>query len=149
MDNGQLQITDPDPVRAVREWFAHLGRLCAAVDYTIAKRLFAPDVVSFGTRAEIVHGIDRLEAEQWRGIWPNIADFLVDLSTVEAGGDHWLAWGVALWTSTGYDEAGRPFDRPGRATVVLERRDGAWVAIHSHFSLKPGTPPRTYGLKKA
>lgn len=147
MENQQTAppITVADPVEAVREWFARLGQYCAAVDYVSARALFAPDVVSFGTKARIVAGIDLLQANQWEGIWPNIRDFRIEMDTLHAGGDDRHAWGIATWTSTGFDEQGQPFHRPGRATVVLERRDGAWLAVHTHFSLAPGTPPRTYG----
>lgn len=132
---------------AVRDWFDMLNRCCVAVDYQSARAIFAPDVISFGTRAEVVSGLDRLEEEQWRGIWPNITDFKIDLATVRAGGSGDVAWGVAVWTSTGYDEAGVGFARPGRATVVLRRSGTKWLCAHSHFSLKPGTPPRTFGRK--
>jgi ketosteroid isomerase-like protein len=145
MVRPERPISVADSRSAVREWFARLSRHCAGVDYASARAIFAGDVVSFGTKAEVVVGLDRLEAEQWRGIWPNITGFAIDLASVRAGGGAGLAWGVASWDSTGYDERGRPFERRGRATVVLERRNGSWLCIHSHFSLKPGTPPRTYG----
>ena len=51
---------------------------------------------------------------------------------------------------TGYAETGTPYERPGRATVVLGR--GApgeeWVAQHTHVSLFPGTPSRSIGTKR-
>ncbi len=141
-------ITTPDPRAAVREWFERLGKCCAAVDYASARAIFAPDVVSFGTKADIVSGPDLLQKDQWEGIWPNIRDFEIDLGSIHSGGDERHAWGVATWTSTGFHEDGKPFFRPGRATVTLERRDGAWLATHTHFSLNPGTPPRTYGRKR-
>ena len=57
------------------------------------------------------------------------------------------AWAAVPWTSTGFDENGTAFDRPGRATVTF-RRDGArWLGVHTHFSLKPGTPPRTHAKR--
>lgn len=138
-------ITDPDPLNAVRQWFERLGRYCAAVDYPAAHVIFADDVASFGTRARIVTGIGPLQKNQWQGIWPNISDFRIDSHSILGGGDAEYAWGMAVWDSTGYDEQGRPFQRPGRATVVLQRRDGVWLALHTHFSLAPGTPPHTYG----
>jgi ketosteroid isomerase-like protein len=140
-------IVADDRHEAVVEWFARLSRHCSEVDYDAAREIFADGVVSFGTRAEVVSGLDRLVAEQWRGIWPNITGFRIDLTTVRSGGGGPVAWGAAVWDSTGYDENGRAFRRPGRATVVLERRGhpGAWLCIHSHFSLNPGTPQRTYG----
>jgi ketosteroid isomerase-like protein len=140
-----ISAVDAAAAAAVREWFARLSRYCAGVDYASTRAIFAGDVVSFGTKAEVVTGLDRLEAEQWRGIWANISDFKIDLASIWSGGEAGLAWGVALWTSTGYDEQGGPFERPGRATIVLERRNGSWLCVHSHFSLKPGTPARTYG----
>ncbi|MCH8236283.1 MAG: nuclear transport factor 2 family protein [Chloroflexi bacterium] len=143
--NPDIPITEADPEDAVRAWFALLGKFCAAIDYDAAEAIFAPEVVSFGTRADIVTGLDNLRRNQWEGIWGNVADFRVDLESVQAFGDGEIAWGVATWTSTGFDEVHRPFDRPGRATVTLARRDGAWLATHTHFSLNPGTPPRTYG----
>ncbi|MCP5156133.1 MAG: nuclear transport factor 2 family protein [Ectothiorhodospiraceae bacterium] len=138
-------IVTPDPVAAVREFFERLGRYCARVDYDAAEVLFAPDVMSFGTRATVVSGLEPLRRNQWQGIWGNISDFRILLEQVHATGDASLAWGMAPWTSTGYDVDGHPFERPGRATVVLERRDDGWRAIHTHFSLAPGTPPTTHG----
>ncbi len=140
-------ITVADPVAGVREWFDRLSRSCAAVDYNSARALFAPDVVSFGTKARIVTGLDPLQANQWTGIWPNIRDFRIEMDTVHAGGDDSYAWGIATWTSTGFDKDGNPFHRPGRATVILERSQGSWLAVHTHFSLAPGTAPRTYGAQ--
>jgi len=142
-----LPITIVDPIASVREWFTRFGPYCAAVDYESARVLFAPDVVSFGTKEKIVAGLDHLQANQWQGIWTNIRDFKFELDTLHAGGDDNSAWGIITWTSTGFDEQGKPFHRPGRATVILERRDGCWLAVHTHFSLAPGTPPRTYGAK--
>lgn len=142
-------IVAADSRKAVEAWFARLSRYCASVDYDSARAIFADDVVSFGTRAGVVSGLDRLVVEQWRGIWPNITDFRIDLASVHSGGAGDLAWGVAAWTSTGYDEQHCPFHRPGRATVVLERRGGTWLCVHSHFSLSPGTPPKTFGRPRA
>ena len=145
MNDDSAPIATADPHAAVREWFARLGRDCASVDYRSARAIFAPDVVSFGTHTDFVTGIDALQQEQWEGVWPNIRNFGFDLEGIRSGGDERRAWGVATWTSTGFDEDGKPFARPGRATVVLERRNKAWLAVHTHFSLFPGTPQRTYG----
>ena len=107
--------------------------------------MFAPDVVSFGTKSLIDTGLDAVQKNQWEGVWPNIRDFRFDLDSIRSGGDDYQALGIATWTSTGFDKKGKPFLRPGRATVALERRNGAWLAIHTHFSLSPGTPPRSFG----
>ena len=138
-------IVTADPLAAVTEFFERLGRYCARVDYDGAEILFADDVASFGTRATVVSGLGRLRREQWEGIWGNIEGFAFDLAEIHGGGDERIAWGIAPWTSTGFAADGERFERPGRATVVLERRAGSWVALHTHFSLAPGTPPTTHG----
>ena len=132
-------VTTDDPVVAVRQWFALMERYCASVDYDSAEEIFAEDVVSFGTAMSIVRGRKKLREGQWESVWGNISDFKMDLDNVHAGGSGNQAWGVVSWTSTGYDGDHRPFSRPGRATVTLERRDGVWLAAHTHFSLFPGT----------
>ncbi len=132
----------------VREWFARFGECCAAVDYETAAALFADDVVAFGTRMDMVSGLESLMAHQWKGIWPNIREFRFDLESLRTGGDESFAWGVCLWTSIGFAEDGGSFSRPGRATVILESREGRWIATHTHFSLLPDTPQRTYGERR-
>ncbi|MFT5174594.1 MAG: ketosteroid isomerase-like protein [Gammaproteobacteria bacterium] len=136
-------------VDAVTEFFTRLSRDCAKVDFDATEPMFAQDVYSFGTKARVVQGRDRLRAEQWQGIWPNIADFSFDLEQVHGSGNDTMAWGMAPWNSTGFDEQGASYERPGRATVVLERRGEQWQVIHTHFSLVPGTPYRTFGRKPA
>ena len=133
MTDRANQISTNDPVAAAKTWFARLSANCAAVDYDSTMDIFAEDVVAFGTKMDIVSGLDNLRKNQWEGIWPNIRDFQVDLGGVHAGGDA--------------DESGESYFRPGRATVTLEKRGGAWLATHTHFSLFPGTPQRTFGPK--
>lgn len=138
-------VTTDDPVDAVRQWFALMERYCASVDYDSAERIFAEDVVSFGTAMDIVRGRNALREGQWESIWGNISNFKMDLDNVHADGRGNQAWGVVTWTSIGFDGNHQPFYRPGRATVTLERRGGVWLAVHTHFSLYPGTPQRTFG----
>lgn len=153
MADEKSPITTTDYVEAAKEWFTRLRAACATVDYEAGRRIFANDVASFGTKADIVIGLDALQQNQWEGIWPNIAGFEIDLDSVRGGGDRNSAWGIATWTSTGFDESGKSFHRPGRATVTLERKrtelapGGEWLAIHTHFSLNPGTPPKTFGKR--
>ena len=138
-------ITTDDHAEAVRQWFTLLERYCAAVDYDTAERIIADDVASFGTAMDIVRGRKPLREGQWESIWGSISNFKMDLGNVHAMGSGDMAWGMVTWTSIGFDGNHKPFYRPGRATVALERRDGVWLAVHTHFSLFPGTPPRTFG----
>jgi ketosteroid isomerase-like protein len=130
---------------AIRAWFEALQRCVAAVDYDSARSLFVDDAIGFGTRAHLAVGRGALEASQWAAIWPNIRDFRFNLDQLRSGADGDLGWGIVTWDSTGFDQVGAPYERPGRATVIFVRREGAWQALHTHFSLYPGTPPRTFG----
>ena len=136
---------DQGAVSVMTAWLRSLERCVRAVDFTAGRELFAPDVVAFGTRADVVSGLEALERQQWSGVWPNIRDFTIVMDQLHAGWDGDLAWGVVPFTSTGFHADGTPFSRPGRATIIAERRDGRWLAKHSHFSLHPGTPPTTHG----
>ena len=131
----------------IRAWFETLQRCVRDVDYATARGIFAADVVSFGTRADLVRGQDALQAQQWSGVWPAIADFTFDLERLHADGSGDAVWAAVVWTSTGFHEDGTPFPRPGRATVTFARRDGRWLATHTHFSLNPGTPARSHGRR--
>ncbi len=135
----------PDELEELRIWFRSLGASVAAVDFERARPLFSPGVVSFGTHEMFVSGLDNLERDQWRNVWPKISDFEFLVDQIVGSIDGGTAWAAVPWTSTGYHDTGAPFDRPGRATVTYHRVAGAWCATHTHFSLKPGTPPRTYG----
>lgn len=143
-----LPVRTSDPTEAVRQWFALMERYCASIDYDGAEGIFAEDVVSFGTTMDIVSGRKALRRGQWESIWGNITNFKMDLDNVHARGSGNQAWGVVTWTSIGFDGNRQPFYRPGRATVALERRDEVWLAVHTHFSLYPGTPQRTFGRRE-
>lgn len=136
---------------SVRDWIAAWGAEVAAVDLTAARRRFAPDVVAFGTYAEVVHGLDALHDEQWAQVWPAIAgfSFRLDDLVVLASPDGCQAVAVVGWDSTGFSEDGASFERPGRATVVMQRddRDAAWRGVHTHFSLARGVPESTHGRR--
>ena len=124
---------------AIRDWFTTWGGYVRANDYENARALFHPDVVGFGTHMRVVTGLKHLEQNQWRNVWGTIDDFQFLVGELQSGvsGDGLQAWAVVPWTSTGFHEDGASFDRPGRATVILERRDGTLKALHTHFSLVP------------
>ena len=129
-------------------WLAHWGECIASLDFARARTLFVPEVVGFGTYSDLLVGLDDLEARQWRAVWPAIAAFRFDLDGIwtEVSPDRRLGHLAAGWTSTGMDERGAPFPRPGRCTVTLGREDvdAPWLGTHTHFSLNRGTPPVSY-----
>jgi len=122
----------------INNWLSEFARAVRAADYDAGRRMFAQDVVSFGTINEILDGRDQLETRQWRNVWSVTRGFDFDYTSVRnhVQADH--AWAVALWSSEGRNQTGW-FARQGRATFVFEKRDGRWLAVHSHLSLVP--PP--------
>ena len=133
-----------DPEKSIRDWFREMERYTQNLDFTRARKLMAADVLAFSTRTNVMTGIDALVEDQWTPTWPRLRDFTYDLDQlhVRVSGDFVLA--VVPWNSTGFDSDGRSFLRPGRATIILEQQNGDWLAIHSHYSLAPGTPPTTH-----
>ena len=145
--------TPAEDVEALRRWFDDWGTFVAAVDFVPARALFEESVAGFGTRMDVVEGLDRLEADQWRRVWPTIEDFVfrTDQLKAQVSPDRRMAIGLCPWTSTGRHQSGDPFERPGRATVAFARAstDAPWKGIHTHISLNPGTPQRSYGDRPA
>lgn len=133
----------------LRDWFSTWAGYVRAQDFTSARALFHVDVAGFGTHMRIVHGLDNLERDQWRSVWPTIAGFRFLTDDLECGAspDGLHAWAIVPWTSTGFHEDGTPFERPGRATVLFTRESATapWLATHTHISLAPGTPQRSFG----
>jgi ketosteroid isomerase-like protein len=143
----------PDSERSVRDWLRGWGAEVAAVDIAAARQRFAVDLSAFGTRADVVIGRDQVEREQWSPTWPAIEDFafLVDEAQVVLSADGLMAVVATGWTSTGIDEGGGRFPRPGRATIVLRRggHRADWIGLHTHFSLARGVPQTTHGTRQA
>jgi ketosteroid isomerase-like protein len=135
-----MLATDPTP----EQWLDAFAEAVRARDFASGRRFFADDAVAFGTWARTVSGLDRIEREQWRQVWPRIRDFRFDRERViRVAGE--LAWIAVTWTSGAVGPDGRPFERPGRATFVLARRDGRWLAVHSHVSLLPSQSEAAHG----
>jgi ketosteroid isomerase-like protein len=128
------------------EWLKTFEGACRGRDFAAGRSLFAPDAVAFGTYATAVHGLDNIEREQWRQIWPRIRDFRFESNpTAAAAGDS--AWIAATWSSEATTPDGKPFTRHGRATFNLARRDGRWLAVHSHVSLLPSQSESAHGRR--
>lgn len=125
-----------------KQWLKEWEHLINTLDFAGARALFAEDVVSFGTFADMLHGLDELEHRQWRKIWPTIADFTFEEPNIlcfdEAPG---IATIVVLWRSKGRTKDGSGYDRRGRATLILRDGEDGLRCIHSHLSMEPGIPP--------
>jgi catechol 2,3-dioxygenase-like lactoylglutathione lyase family enzyme/ketosteroid isomerase-like protein len=140
-DGNLVEIARPlagaDALEPLRQWLRRWEACVRAVDFEGGRRLCAPGLIAFGTYAVIVHGVERVMAEQWRHIWPNIRDFTVRVEEAVGAvtGDH--AWVAAPWDSRGVRSDGSTFPRPGRLTIAFACEDGRWLATHTHFSLAP------------
>ncbi|MFN4089260.1 MAG: YybH family protein [Alphaproteobacteria bacterium] len=141
--------TPAEDVESIRAWFADWGACVAAGDFEGARPFFDGGAIGFGTWMDMVDGLDRLEAQQWRSIWPNIRDFHHDTDTLRVGvsPDRRMAVGMLIWTSTGFHADGADYERPGRTTAVLVREAAGapWRAIHTHVSLFRGVPQQSHG----
>ena len=141
----------PDEIdlSTVKAWLADWQPCAQGLDFEKAQSLFVKNTASFGTHMDVVEGIDALEENQWRNVWPNIEEFEWDFDNIKIGvsADRLMAFLITTWTSKGFDEEANSFDRPGRTTVILSRtsNDAPWLGVHTHFSLHPGTPYRTFG----
>ena len=105
-----LVLDDP-----IRDWFLELEACVHAVDYERAERIFAPDVVGFGTFTGVAAGRATLRREQWSHIWPAIREFTFRLDELHGGLSGDLAWAICPWDSLGARPDGSTFARPGRA----------------------------------
>jgi ketosteroid isomerase-like protein len=119
-------------------WLVRFEAAVRARDFAAGRALFAPDAVAFGTRAEMARGIDEIVAEQWRHVWPQIHDFHFGSRVTRTAGD--TGWVAAMWQTRRLPALDAARARVGRGTFVLERRNGQWLAVHSHFSLCPEGP---------
>lgn len=121
----------------IRHWLEEFSEAVRAVDYERGMTMFAPEVVGFGTYAAMRVGLEPLVEGQWKNIWGVIRGFTFRLDDLHGGISGNQAWAAVPWDSQGRDDDGNWYDRPGRATFIFERRDGRWLAIHSHLSTVP------------
>jgi ketosteroid isomerase-like protein len=125
-------------------WLRAFEAAVRARDFAAGRTMFAEDAVAFGTWARAVAGLDNIVREQWQNVWPRIRGFEFDADArVRTSGDS--AWIAAGWRTEATGPDGETFSRPGRGTFVLERRNGRWLAVHSHFSLLPTQSESAHG----
>jgi ketosteroid isomerase-like protein len=123
--------------REIREWLEQFAEAVRDVDYERGKTMFSPDVVGFGTYASMLVGLEALAEGQWTNIWGVTRGFRFRMDEMHFGVVNDDAWVAVPWDSEGQNADGTWYDRPGRATIILERRDGRWLAVHTHLSLYP------------
>ena len=129
---------------SLQEWLRGFEAAVRARDFAAGRTMFADDAVAFGTWARAVAGLDNIEREQWKNVWPRIRGFHFEPDThLHESVDH--GWIAGSWSTEVTGPDGRPFERPGRGTFVLERRNGRRTVVHSHFSLLPTQSESAHG----
>jgi ketosteroid isomerase-like protein len=145
-----MAAAQSDDVSGVKAWFEALAARVREVDFVGARPIFAPDMIAFGTFTDFMTGRDVAEQQQWRNVWPHIDGFRwrADIKAIVSP-DRLQAVGMGVFDSTGYQQDGTAYDRPGRATVVFvrSRLDAPWVAQHTHLSLFRDVPTRSFKSK--
>ena len=141
-----------EDVRAIGDWFDGWGAEVAARNFADARERFDGRALGFGTWMDRVEGLDALEARQWRSIWPTIEDFRHHTEGLRCmvSPDRLLAFGMLVWSSTGFHEDGRAFERPGRTTAIFAREsvEDPWRCVHTHVSLFRDVPQRSFGRRE-
>ena len=143
----QLPEADTETKAWFIAWLEGFACHVRAVDYATARPLFHPHILAFGTHRNVLRSLEEWVNTQWDNVWPRTDDFRFVLpeTHVLASADRTLAVVIAPWTSTGFAPDGRPFDRPGRATIVFLRSGEGWIGVHSHLSLNRGVPQASHG----
>jgi ketosteroid isomerase-like protein len=146
----RVPVQDDDR-RSIADFFERWGTLVGNVDYKRARELYTEDVIAFGSLGKTMTSRAALEAEQWRVVWPTLADYRHDLSTLEVivSPDRLMAMGAVIARTIGIHQDGSHFDRPVRVTATLMREaiGAPWHMTHTHVSLVPDTPAPSYGSR--
>jgi len=152
MDNLPIPEAGAATKAEILDWLERFAACVREVDYAAAYPFWHPRIIAFGTVQALVEGLEPFRDRQWESVWPRTSDFRFppEAARVLASADGSLAVAIAPFTSTGYAPDGTPFDRPGRATLILMPNPGAgegWLAVHSHMSLAKGVPPDSHAQR--
>lgn len=134
-------MTTPSPVDQhpdVGEWLASFADAVRSRDYEAARTLFAPEAVGFGSVTRRYAGVDELVRDQWQDVWERTTGFDFDTADARCWVDQALILVVTDWSSVRVQPDTSP-RRSGRATLGLTRAAEGLKAVHSHFSMTPGT----------
>lgn len=116
-----------------KDWLVQFEYCVSTENYSAARVLFKPDVLAFGTTADVCRGLDELEQNQWRKNWPRYKGFLFDYDTLTVRGDKDFVLVFINWRTAS------PNTRKGRATIGLQWgfTRPHYRCLHTHFSIAP------------
>jgi len=121
---------------AIQDWLDEFAHAVRSRDPGLGASILAADAVGFGTVVARYGDRDELGEQQWANVWPRTRDFRFD-RVVGCWTDAAHTTVAAQWSSTDADSEAI---RRGRATLVLRQVGDSVVAVHTHFSMNPGTP---------
>lgn len=124
-------------VSSVHDWLEGFSQAVRDRDFEAGRGFFAGEVIGFGSVAKRCDGLQSLEENQWRHVWGVTKGFEFDLDSVVSGVEGNMAWAACSWQSFGKTPNGEPLLRRGRSSFVFRKKNGQWLAVHSHFSLVP------------
>jgi len=141
-----LPLADAETRAFFLRWLETFSAHVREVDYASARPLFHPEMLAFGTHQDVLPNREAWIGTQWDNVWPRTTGFRfnLDAAQVLASQDGSMAVMIAPWTSTGYHPDGKPFGRPGRATMVFHHVGEGWLGVHSHLSLNRGVPQTSH-----
>lgn len=120
---------------AVKAVLDTVAEAYATRNLTTLRRIFATDqdVIMYGTGADEKRvGLAEIELQAQRD-WSQS-----DSSEVRYGWTSISSAGDVAWAATDAEfvigAGGQTFSLPARITFVLEKRNGAWLIVQSHFS---------------
>ena len=124
---------------SIAQWLNEWQDRIRAADTSGARHLFDDRVIAFGTRANHVRNLDRLERDQWERVWPRTQGFtfLLEEAVCIISSDGLMACVALPWESF-VESNGELIRRPGRSSILLGRTslEDPWLARHTHFSLE-------------
>lgn len=121
---------------AVQTWLTQFAEAVRSGDTSRGAPLFAPQSRGFGTVTSSYDNRDELIDQQWSQVWQRTHDFAFDppLAVWQSGDTMTVA---VTWSSRRMKTHEL---RRGRATFhLVPDQHGVLVAVHSHFSMEPGT----------
>lgn len=122
---------------AISEWLGEFARCVRLVDYVAGQKLFAEDVIAFGSVSRRADTLEDLVKNQWKLVWGQTEGFCFELETAKIEVCESMAWVAVTWESRYRDRSCPESHRTGRATIALSCNDGKWQATHTHFSMSP------------
>ncbi len=126
LDATEIRATLLEMVKALRE--QNLEKLMTFY-------VESPETVAIGSYGQPLIGYETIRGVFEEEFQKQAPTDMVTMGTVRVISYGDFAYSTSTSTRFVKDEEGRTTQQPGRYTTILEKHDGHWKAIHSHFSV--------------